>query len=208
MPCGLRYKASPPMETLLTIDRELFLLLNGLHAAWLDPIMAFCSGKITWIPLYLLLLYAVWRRLSWKGLLVFLLAAGLMVLLADQGSVLIKNLVQRPRPCHAPELAGLVHLPNGRCGGAYGFVSSHASNVFALALLASLVVRNSLWTCGLFLWAVLVSYSRIYMGVHYPGDVLCGALLGLVAGTIAWAIFRLLRRRLLPCRCACGGRKC
>ena len=70
------------------------------------------------------------------------------------------------------------------------------------------MVRNSLWTCGLFLWAVLVSYSRIYMGVHYPGDVLCGALLGLVAGTIAWAIFRLLRRRLLPCRCACGGRKC
>ena len=103
----------------------------------------------------------------------------------------------RPRPCHAPDLLGLVHLPTGRCGGAYGFVSSHAANFFGLAVYLGLLLREG-WLFGLLLIAaVLVGYSRIYMGVHYPGDILAGGLLGALAGwAIAWA-YKRWRVRLL-----------
>ena len=109
------------------------------------------------------------------------------ILLADQLSVhLFKNTVQRLRPCHAPELQGLVYLPYGHCGGQYGFISSHACNCMAVALFGTLFARSKLLGWVLFPWAVVVSLSRVYMGVHYPGDVLCGALFGLLIGTAVY----------------------
>ena len=113
----------------------------------------------------------------------------LAVTLADQVSVhLFKNTFQRLRPCHEPALNGLVHLFNGECGGKFGFVSSHATNSFNFALLSLLFIRKRWYTISIILWALVIGYSRIYLGVHYPGDVICGSLLGALVG---WSIYKL-----------------
>jgi undecaprenyl-diphosphatase len=111
------------------------------------------------------------------------------ITLSDQISVhLFKNVFQRLRPCHEPALEGLVHLVNGECGGLYGFVSSHATNSFYVALFSLLFIRKRWFTILMLLWASVVGYSRIYLGVHYPGDVICGSMLGALVG---WGIYKL-----------------
>ncbi len=183
------------LDSLVDIDHSLFLALNGAHAEWLDPVMVFCSGKLTWIPFYLLILYLVYRAYGWKRLLWFVLGVTLAILLADQLSVhLFKNTVQRLRPSHNPLLADLVYLPTGHRGGLYGFVSSHAANCFAVTMVGTLLTRHAAIVWLLWIWAVVVSYSRIYMGVHFPGDVICGAIFGVLIGVVvALAIQHLYR---------------
>jgi undecaprenyl-diphosphatase len=183
------------MLTLLNqLDTELFLFLNRLHVPWLDPVMWFLSLTKVWIPLYLLLAGWViyrYRRLSW----VVLLAIGLTIVLSDRiSSGVIKPAVCRLRPSHEPALRDKVYIVNDYRGGKYGFVSSHAANTFALAMLMSLLVRKRRWVVLFFLWAFLVSYSRIYLGVHYPCDILGGALVGMVC---AYIVFRAMQ--YLPC---------
>jgi len=112
-----------------------------------------------------------------------LLGIALCVLLADQLSVhLFKNVFQRLRPSHEPELTGMVHLVRDYRGGNWGFVSSHAANTFAIATFLSLIFKNRKFWIILFSWCIIVSYTRIYLGVHYPGDIFGGALLGMVIG--------------------------
>jgi undecaprenyl-diphosphatase len=173
------------IEILLKWDTQLFLFLNGLHSPVWDPIMIFASGKLTWLPLYLLLIFFIARKYGWKAIW-WLLAIALVVVAADQVSVvLFKNALQRLRPCHTPELQNLIHLV-GKCGGQFGFVSSHAANTFGVATFLSLVFSKRWVTLSLLLWAVFVSYSRIYLGVHFPGDVLCGAIIGAGIGISIW----------------------
>ena len=167
------------MGWLIELDRDLFLVLNQLHASWLDGVMIFLSGKWIWIPVGGILLGLLLRRYGWKETVVILLAVGLLITITDQLSAsLIKPLVGRLRPCHDPALAAWVNLPTGKCGGQYGFVSSHAANFFGVALF----VGRLLWLRGavgaMLLLAALVSYSRIYLGVHYPGAVVGGGLRG------------------------------
>lgn len=172
------------MEYLKTIDTELFMLINGLHNAFFDQIMYWLSDKLFWIPMYLLIAFFMVRRYKMRGVLM-LLFVGVVIVLCDQtASHLIKNLVQRLRPSHEPTLAGLVHLSKAGPGGLYGFASSHAANVFGLATFLYFVLDKQFKVLkyGLFAWAVLVSYSRIYNGVHYPGDVLVGSFIGIVYG--------------------------
>ncbi|HEY5124915.1 MAG TPA: phosphatase PAP2 family protein, partial [Ignavibacteria bacterium] len=107
---------------------------------------------------------------------------------ADQSSVLVKNLVQRLRPCYDPALKGLVHLVNGECGGLFGFVSSHATNSFDVALLSLLFIKKRWYSISIIIWALVIGYSRIYLGVHFPGDVLCGSLLGAFIG---WSMYQI-----------------
>lgn len=173
------------MNAINNLDHELFLFLNGLHVGWLDPVMTFISSEMGWIPFYVILLYLVFKKLGWKGLLFVVIGVVVLITCSDQlSSHVFKPVFHRFRPCHDPLIQDLVHLPNGHCGGQYGFISSHACNTFALAYFITLIMKRFCKKIGLlmFIWAALVSYSRIYMGVHFPGDVLCGAAVGMILG--------------------------
>jgi len=178
------------LSTLNQWDQELFLLLNSWHHEALDPLMAFVSEKWVWIPLYAVLLYLIFRRLGWKGTLWTLLSIAILITLSDQfASGFLKPTVARFRPCRTESLGDLVHIVNNHCGGKYGFASSHAANFFALATFMSRFLQNRSWTVALFGAAVLTAYSRIYLGVHYPGDILVGALIGLSFGSLIWYLY-------------------
>jgi len=170
------------------LDQQLFLFLNSLNSPFWDKVMHAISSIVIWIPLYLAILIYLGFRYKRKFFIILLFII-LAVTLSDQISVqLFKNLFQRLRPCHEPALNGLVHLVNNECGGLYGFVSSHAANSFNVALVSLLFIRRRWFTVFILFWASVVGYSRIYLGVHYPGDVLCGAMLGALIG---WGVYHL-----------------
>lgn len=166
---------------MIEADRNIFLFLNSVNSPFFDEVMSIISMKTVWIPLYLFIIYLFVRRYQGKVWIILLFVL-LLVALTDQLSVAVKNGVERLRPCHEPSLEGMVHLVGGRCGGMYGFVSSHAANAFGIAAFASPLVQKRWFAWSIFIWAAVVAYSRIYLGVHYPGDVLGGALLGITAG--------------------------
>lgn len=182
------------MNSLSDIDTDLFLFLNGLHASWLDKVMIAVTQMWIWAPLYLLLIYWTVKQYGKRCWWVFL-AVGVVVLCSDQLSAHVcKPLFQRLRPCYNPDLQDLIYLPKGMAGGRFGFVSSHAANTFAVAAFLTPVLRNyRLWLgIVLYLWAFISSYSRIYLGFHYPGDIICGAILGILVGLILWKVFQLI----------------
>lgn len=179
------------------IDQHLFLFLNGLRADWLDPVMVSITAMWVWIPLYALLLFMVFKQYGKRGWWI-LLAVALLILCTDQLSAHVcKPLFHRLRPCFNPELEGLVNLPKGLPGGRYGFVSSHAANTFGIAAFLTAVLRKQWHWIGwvLYFWAFLSSYSRIYVGVHYPGDILAGAVLGILIGLIFWKLLCVIIKR-------------
>ncbi len=185
------------IEKLIELDQQIFLALNGLHNNFFDIVMLWASDKFIWLPLYFFLLFLVFKKLGWKGFYV-LIAIAVLIILSDQMSVhLFKNVFHRLRPSHEPALDGLVHLVNGYTGGKYGFVSSHASNVFAIATFMGLLLHKDYKhaTLALMLWASFVAYSRIYLGVHYPGDVISGAFLGSAIGIVVYKVYLYINLR-------------
>ena len=184
------------LEFLNYIDTELFLFLNGMHSPFWDNIMWQISRTYIWLPLYALMLFFIFKRMQSKGFVTFFILI-ILVLVADQGSVhLFKNVFQRLRPCHEAHLADLVHIVNGKCGGQYGFVSSHAANTFAFASFIFLFFKNTHFRFFLFAWAALVSYSRIYLGVHYPFDVLGGAVWGFISAYLIFQLHQMILNKL------------
>lgn len=183
------------IEYLNDIDADALLAVNGLHDLFQDAFWWMVTAK--WSSL-LLVLALVWLLLHQNRRHVVLVLAmlALAVLLADQvSSGLIKHLVERLRPTHDPSLESMVHVVNGYRGGLYGFVSSHAANSFAVATLLSFVMRHRLVTLSLFTWSLLQCYSRMYLGVHYPGDILGGIVVGMLAGWLVWRLMCWIQRR-------------
>ena len=187
------------IDFLNALDTQLFLFLNGIHSVFFDEFMFTFSGKWVWLPFYASLLY-LFIRIWKKDSIWIILALVLCIVFADQiASGILKVWVQRPRPSRAEELDGLVHIVNGYRAGKYGFVSSHASNSFGLALFCSLLFRkNKTYAWVLFAWAVLTAYSRIYLGVHYPGDILGGILVGVFAALFCLFLLKKFRLAFLP----------
>ena len=185
------------IEIIAKWDEAAFLWLNSFHSEALDPIVLQLTQTITWIPLYLLVLYQIYRT-DPKNTAWILGGVMLTILLADQvSSGLMKPYFERLRPCHDPRWEGMLHL-YGRCGGLYGFVSSHAANTFGLATFLTLKLgKKQKAIAWLFLYALIVSYTRIYLGVHYPLDLFFGAVVGVLAAYFSWFCVVVIKRKIV-----------
>ena len=184
-------------EIIKGLDTQLFLAINGLHSSYFDNFMWVISAKLIWIPLYLSVLYLLIRTFK-KDSIWIILSVILCIVISDQvASGLLKELVKRLRPSHVDNLKAVIHLVKGYDGGLYGFASSHAANSAGLAVITSLIFRNRLYTFSMLAWALLVSYSRIYLGVHYPGDILGGMVIGVMAALFCFFVLNFLRLQSL-----------
>ncbi|MFA5815457.1 MAG: phosphatase PAP2 family protein [Bacteroidales bacterium] len=187
-------------ENLINLDKKLFLALNHFATPGADPVMRFLSGPVPWILFifgFLIILWGTHWNQYRNRYLITVVSLILAYAISEQTSVhLFKEVFMRLRPCHEPSLAGQVRLVANHCGGQFGFVSTHAANSFTLGILSALLIHRRWFTISVFTWAILVSYSRIYLGVHYPGDVLGGVALGSLIGYgVFIATNKLLKRK-------------
>lgn len=186
---------------IISFDQQLLLLLNGSDSLFWDGVWVAITSVATWLFFFASLLYVFFKSYPPRQVFIVLLAVGFAILFADQiASGICKPLFQRPRPSHEPLLMGLVDIVDGRRGGQYGFMSSHAANGFAIFTLLSLIIRHRSATFALLLYAMLSSYSRIYLGLHYPGDILCGALVGVLCGVLCYYGYLFLCSRMITGR--------
>ena len=171
------------METLVDIDKSLFVFLNSLGSDSFDFIWLSITEKKSSIPLYIFLIYYIYKKFSNKEFLKYLILVIILIVLTDQASGFFKDFFQRLRPCHDQEINSFIRIVKEGCGGLYGFFSAHAANTFAVATFFYFTLkRYSKNFKYLFLWSAIVSYSRIYVGVHFPFDIIFGACFGTVLG--------------------------
>lgn len=183
------------IDFLIELDTKLFLFLNGIRSEFWDSLMWWISGKIEWIPLYLAVLGWTIYKFRWKSLYIVPFMV-LLVVFSDQGSVFIKNIFQRLRPSRTEELQDLINLVDNYRGKGYAFVSSHAANTFAFATFTHYLFKNRWFSLCIFFWAAVVSYSRIYLGLHYPGDILFGAAFGVLVGIFTYCLLQIFSRKV------------
>lgn len=172
------------LEQLLQYDEELFLYLNSLGNTSWDGLWLVITNKLTFVPLYAILLFLVYKRLGLKALLIIVVIVALMITFTDQITNLFKYVIaKRPRPCREEDMQGIMRFIAPRCGR-YGFFSGHAANSMAAAVFAGLLLKPyyKKLIFILLLWSAIVAYSRIYVGVHYPLDIVCGMAFGALSG--------------------------
>jgi len=178
------------LDQLLQYDTELFLYLNNLGSPNWDGFWLAYTTKINWAPFYAFLLYLIYREWGKKSILLIIAVIALMIVFTDQITNLFKHGFERLRPCHVEGLIDHMRIVRKGCGGQFGFFSGHASNSMAVAIFAGLMLkkRSKYWIYFLIVWAIVMGYSRIYVGVHYPLDVLCGFIFGAISGLIFYKL--------------------
>ena len=186
------------VDILVHSDQDLFLFLNGENTPWLDTVMYWVTYKFTWIPLYLVLLFLTVKAEKKRAIAIIVTVLAAVILSDKIVSGFMKPYFARFRPCHEPLLEGLVHNVGG-CGGSFGFASAHAATSFALAFVWFQLTKNKINNIGwLFAWAAIYSYSRVYVGVHYPGDIFVGAVVGLLTGWICVQLYLIFLKKYYP----------
>lgn len=184
------------IDSLEQIDKEILLTVNGCHSLFWDGWMYLYSNKWVWIPFYVALFYVILRNCSWRTVLIVAVALALLIVLSDQASAkLIRSMVDRYRPSHDDELAPLVHTVMGWKGGHWSFPSAHAANAWALVTFLSLLLRRRWFMWMMVGWGVVMCYSRMYLGLHFLGDLLVGGAVGALVAVFVWIAFRYIGRQ-------------
>ena len=185
------------LQRLIDIDKQMMLALNGSDSLYMDGVMKIYTSTAVWIPVALVLLFIVLKNNSPRAALLSVLAVVLTIVATDQmSSHLIKPFVARLRPCNDPTIMHLIDTVNGYRSGGYSFTSSHACNSFGIFAIVALLIRHRGLSLSMLLWASINSFSRIYLGVHYPGDILCGAILGAAIGLLIYLVYSFIHKRV------------
>ena len=185
------------LQRLVDIDKQLMLALNGSDSLYMDGVMRVYSSTMVWVPVALVLFFVILKNNTPRVSVLTILTIAFAVLACDQmSSHLIKPLVGRLRPCNDPTIMDLIDTVNGYRSSGYSFTSSHACNSFGIFAIISLIIKNRALSLSLLLWAVINCFSRIYLGVHFPGDILCGALLGATIGGVVYLIYNFVRKKI------------
>ncbi|WP_163268159.1 phosphatase PAP2 family protein [Dysgonomonas sp. 216] len=186
------------LDKFLPYEKSLFLFVNGTHTYFWDNTMWLFSDLKIWMPMTLVLIINIIYKMSWTKWLPILLAIIVVFTLCDQfSSHLMKPLFERPRPTHYPGIMENVRTLNGYTGGKYGFISGHATNSFGFAMFTLLLFRNRYYSIVILLWAVLISYSRVYLGVHFISDIIAGAISGSILGALVYKLYQLGRKKII-----------